>query len=58
MPLRYQRRKSLGNGWWVGISKSGPSVGRRGRRVSASLSKRGPSFSVRLLKGLSYYLRK
>jgi hypothetical protein len=58
MPFRYQRRKSLGNGWWVGISNSGPSVGRRGRRVSASLSRRGPSLSVRLLKGLSYRLRK
>lgn len=58
MPFRYRRQKSLGNGWWIGMSKSGPSVGRRRGRVSGSLSRRGPRVSVRLLKGLSYYLRK
>ena len=57
MPFRFSRRKSLGNGFWVGLSKSGPSVGRRGRRLSVSLGRRGPSASVRLMKGLSYVFR-
>ena len=54
MPFRYSRRKSLGNGFWVGLGKSGPSVGRRGKRLSVSVGPRGPRGSVRLLKGLSY----
>lgn len=58
MSLRFRRRKSLGGGWWLGMSKSGPSVGRRGKRFSASVGRRGPSLSVRLAKGLSYVLRK
>jgi hypothetical protein len=58
MPFRYSRRKSLGNGFWVGLSKSGPSFGRRGRRGSASVSRRGPSASVRIAKGLSYIFRR
>lgn len=58
MGFRYSRRKSLGKGFWVGISKSGPSIGRRGRRGSVSVSRRGLSGSVRLLKGLSYVFRR
>lgn len=58
MPFRFSRRKSLGNGLWVGLSKSGLSAGRRGKRISTSVSRRGPSASVRLAKGLSYFLRK
>jgi hypothetical protein len=54
MSFRFSRRKSLGRGLWAGLSKSGPSVGRRGRRISVSASRRGASGSVRLLKGLSY----
>jgi hypothetical protein len=54
MGFRYQRRRSLGNGFWVGLSKGGPSVGRRGRRGSVSMSRRGPRASVRIAKGLSY----
>jgi hypothetical protein len=57
MPFRFSRRKSLGNGWWVGLGKTGPSIGRRGRRVSGSLSSRGPSVSVRLAKGVSWFKR-
>jgi hypothetical protein len=57
MGFSYRLRKSLGGGWWVGLSKSGPSVGRRGRRVSGSIGTRGPSASVRLFKGLSYVFR-
>jgi hypothetical protein len=57
MPFRFSRRKSLGGGFWVGVSKSGVSAGRRGRRVSASVGPRGPQASIRLLKGLSYVLR-
>jgi hypothetical protein len=57
MPFRVSRRKSLGNGFWVGIGKTGPSVGRRGKRVSGSLSRRGPSVSVKLAKGLSWFKR-
>jgi hypothetical protein len=57
MPFRFSRRKSLGNGFWVGISRSGVSAGRRGKRFSASVSRRGPRASVRLLKGLSYVWR-
>jgi hypothetical protein len=48
----FSRRKALGRGLWVGLS--GPSVGRRGRRVSLSLNRRGAGGSVRLMKGLSY----
>jgi hypothetical protein len=58
MGFRVSRRKSLGGGLWVGLSKSGPSIGRRGRRASVSLGSRGPSLSVRLLKGLSYVFRR
>ena len=58
MGFRYSRRKSLGKGFWIGMSKSGPSIGRRGRRGSVSLSRRGLSASVRLLKGLSYVFRR
>ena len=58
MPFRFSRRKSLGNGFWVGLSKSGSSVGRRGRRASWSVGRRGPSISVRLAKGLSYIFRR
>ena len=57
MPLRFARRKSLGNGWWVRLGKTGPSIGRRGKRVSGSLSRRGPSVSVRLAKELSWFKR-
>ena len=57
MPFRFYRRKSLGNGFWIGMSKSGLSAGRRGKRVSASIGSRGPSASIRLLKGLSYVFR-
>jgi hypothetical protein len=58
MPFRFSRRKSVGNGFWVGVSRSGLSAGRRGRRVSVSASRRGPSASVRIAKGLSYLLRR
>lgn len=54
MPLRYQRRKSLGGGFWAGLSKSGPSFGRRGKRLSLSVGPRGPRGSFRIMKGLSY----
>jgi len=58
MPFRFSRRRSLGRGLWVGLSRGGPSIGRRGRRVSLSLGRRGPSLSVRLAKGLSYVFRR
>ena len=58
MPFRFHRRKSLGRGFWIGLPKSGPSIGRRGTRGSVSLSRRGPSASIRILKGLSYIFRK
>ena len=58
MGLRFYRRKSFGKGLWVGVSKSGLSVGTRGRRASASVGRRGPSVSVRLAKGLSYIFRR
>jgi len=57
MPFRVYRRKSLGNGWCVGLGKTGPSIGRRGKRVSGSLSRRGPSMRVRLAMGLSWFKR-
>ena len=58
VPFRFYRRRSLGRGFWVGASKSGVSVGRRGRRFSTSAGRRGVSGSVRLLKGLSYVFRR
>jgi len=54
MPFRLSRRKSFGKNW-VGLGKSGPSIGRRGRRVSVSMGSRGPRVSVRLAKGLSWF---
>jgi hypothetical protein len=57
MPFRFYRRKSLGNGWRVGLGKTGPSIGRRGKRVSGSVSRRGPGVSVRLAMGLSWFKR-
>ena len=58
MPFRFYRRKSLGRGFWVGLSMTGPSFGRRGKRVSRSANRRGVGGSVRLLKGLSYVFRR
>ncbi len=58
MPFRFSTRRSLGKGFWVGLSKSGPSLGRRGKRVSLSVSRRGVAGSIRLLKGLSYVFRR
>jgi hypothetical protein len=57
MPFRFSRRKSLGNGWWIGLGKTGPSIGRRGTRISGSLSSRGPGVSVKLARGLSWFKR-
>jgi hypothetical protein len=54
MGFRFTRRKSIGRGVWVGVSKRGVSGGRRGRRLSASIGRQGPRASVRLLRGLSY----
>jgi hypothetical protein len=58
MGLRFSRRKSVGRGFWVGASKSGVSVGKRGRRVSLSANKRGVGGSLRIARGLSYILRR
>jgi hypothetical protein len=53
--FRIYRRKSLGKGLWAGVSKSGVSFGRRGRRLSGSVGRRrGPGGSVRIMKGISY----
>lgn len=54
MGFRFQRRKSIGRGFWLGLGKSGPSIGRRGKRISGSFGSRGPRGSVRIMKGLSY----
>jgi hypothetical protein len=54
MGFRFYRRKSLGRGLWVGLSKSGPIIGRRGRRGGVSLNRRGVGGSVRIMRGLSY----
>lgn len=58
MGFRIYKRKSLGGGAWLGLSKSGPSVGRRGRRLSASLGRTGPRTTLRILPGISYVFRK
>lgn len=55
MGFRYSRRKGFGKGFSVGMSKSGPSMGRRGKRGSISYGPRGASLSH--LKGLSYVIR-
>jgi hypothetical protein len=54
MGLRFHRRRSIAKGFWIGVGKSGPSVGRRKGRFSASISRRGPRGSVRLAKGVIY----
>jgi len=56
--FRFYRRKSLGSGLWAGVSKSGLSLGKRGRGGSISLNRRGLGGSVRLGKGLSYIFRR
>jgi hypothetical protein len=58
MGFRLYRRKSLGQGFWLGLSKSGLSFGKRGRPFSASASNRGAGGSVRVMKGLSYMFRR
>ena len=58
MPFRFSTRKSLGGGFWAGLSKSGPSFGRRGRRGSVSISRRGVAGSIRIMRGLSYVFRR
>lgn len=58
MAFRFYRRKSLGRGLWVGLSKSGPTVGRRGRRGSLSVNRRGVGGSARIMRGLSYIFRR
>jgi hypothetical protein len=54
MAFRFYRRKSLGKGFWLGLSKSGPSIGRRGSPLSLSFSRRGGRGAVRLARGFSY----
>jgi hypothetical protein len=56
MPFRFYRRKSLGGGSWIGLSKSGLSAGRHAGRLSWSVGSRGPRLGVRLARGLSYYV--
>ena len=56
--FRFYRHRSLGSGFWAGLSKSGVSVGKRGRGGSLSLGGRGHGGSVRLGKGLSYVFRR
>jgi hypothetical protein len=58
MGFRFYRRKSLGSGFWAGVSKSGVSVGKRGRGASLSLNRRGLGGSVQLGRGLSYIFRR
>ena len=56
MPVRFQRRKTperhQGRRVVVGLS-----AGRRGKRLSASVSRREPGASVRLLTGLRHVFR-
>lgn len=55
MGLRISKRFSLGGGKHVTVSKTGVSVGRRGRRGSVSANTRGGAGgSVRLLRGVSW----
>lgn len=55
MGLRITRRFSLGGGKHVTVSKTGVSVGRRGRRGSVSANTRGGAGgSIRLLRGVSW----
>ena len=58
MGFRFSRRRSIGKGWWVGLSKSGPSIGRRVRRGGVSVNRRGVGGSLRIVKGLSYIFRR
>lgn len=51
--FRFYRRRSFGRGLWLGLSKSGVSGGRRGKRLSVSAGRRGAGGSFRLMKGLS-----
>ena len=51
MGLVFRRRKRIGKGTFLNLSKSGASVSKRVGRVSLSSRGRG---SIRLFKGMSY----
>jgi len=51
MGFVFQRRKSLGKGKTVNVSKSGASVSKKAGRVTVNTRGRG---SVRVAKGLSF----
>lgn len=51
MGIQYRRRKSLGSGLFLNLSKSGASVSKRKGRVT--VNSRGGG-SVRIAKGLSF----
>lgn len=57
MPFQYRKRKSLGKGVGLNLSKSGVSVSKRGKRGSVTMGRKGPSASVRIMKGLSWRKR-
>jgi hypothetical protein len=56
--FRIYKRRSLGGGAWLGLSRAGLSVGRRGRRLSSSLGRTGSRTTLRILPGISYVFRK
>ena len=51
MGFTYRRRKSIGSGSWLNVSKSGASVSKRVGRVT--LNSRGGG-RIRIAKGLSF----
>lgn len=51
MGLQYRRRKSLGLGSWLNVSKRGVSVSKRTGRVTVNTRGGG---SIRIMKGLSW----
>lgn len=57
MGFQYRKRVSLGKGLGLNLSRSGFGLSRRTRRGSVSVGRQGPSFSVRLLRGLSFRKR-
>jgi hypothetical protein len=57
MGLRYQRRKNLRGGMFVTLGMRGPRIGVRRGRATGSIGASGPSFTVRLARGLSYLFR-
>jgi hypothetical protein len=56
--FQYRRRQSLGGGFYGSMTNAGPRLGYRRGRATVSVGRTGLYAAVRLLRGLSYIIRK